>query len=113
MKPLAKVALFVVSPVNPPLAAVLSRASGLLPAPRTAVGVMLGSLNPFDSVRRHSIPPLNACFPFVQLRSSPMEYRGLIPSRHRPNPPLVAKGKMPVENIAGFPLLPPIGMPFE
>src|SRR6516162_2451763 len=56
-------------------------------APNVANGVKPGSPNPFDFVFRNSNPPLNACLPCVQLRSSPMEYIGLTWDRQRPNPP--------------------------
>src|SRR6516165_10139635 len=105
MKFKAELACAAVRPVKP---SELFRVSGLLPAPNVPVGVMLGSLKPFDSVRRHSKPPLNACLRTDQLRSSPIEYRGLMPSRHRPNWPFVAKGRMAVAKV-----IVPIGTPFE
>src|SRR5215468_997177 len=105
---LASVALFVDKPVKPPPAAVASSTAGLLPPPNVAVGVTFGSLNPLDSVRRHSNPALNACRRTDQLTSSPALHRGLMPSRHRPNWPRVANGRMPVAKFTV-----PIGMPLE
>src|SRR4029079_4985943 len=96
---LANVALFVDRPAKPPPAAVASSTEGLLPPPNVAVGVTFGSLNPFDSVRRHSNPVLNAWRLTDQLRSSPALDRGLMPSRHGPNWPRVANGRMPVAKV--------------
>src|SRR5882672_6044641 len=77
-------------------AVVPSRIAALFPAPNVTDGSMLGSLNPFELVLQNSYPPLNACLLKVQLRSSPIEYRGLTPSRHWPNPPMVVNEPTPV-----------------
>src|SRR6185369_7006163 len=80
----AVVAEFAVRPVytdpsSPP--------TGLLPCPKVANGVKPGSPKPFDIEFRSSMPPLKACLPWVQLRSSPIEYSGLTCERQAPNRP--------------------------
>src|SRR5262249_23535431 len=49
------------------------------------------SLKPLEEPRRHSNPPLKACFPTVQLKSSPAVVMGLSPSRQRAGPPMFTK----------------------
>src|SRR2546422_5667851 len=73
--------------VRPPNAEPSSPATALLPGPNVANGVKPGSPNPFDIVLRNSKPPLKACFPRVQLRSSPSTYIGLTCERQFPNRP--------------------------
>src|SRR5215471_9392630 len=82
----ALVAAFAVRPEN---AVPSSPLTGLFPGPNVANGVKPGSPNPLDMVFRNSKPPLKACFPCVQLMSSPMICIGLTCERHRPNLPYV------------------------
>src|ERR1044071_5969604 len=89
----AVVAELALRPVYTELSRLLT---GLLPAPKVANGVKPGSPKPFDIELRNSTPPLKACLPCVQLRSSPIEYSGLTCERQAPNRPYWMK---PVHNV--------------
>src|SRR3989304_2751292 len=86
---LAAAAALAVKPGN---AVPSSPAIGLFPAPKGANGGNPGSPNPLDIVFRNSKPPLKACLPWVQLRSSPMEYIGLSWLRQAPKRPYWTNG---------------------